>query len=102
MNDKACIFNIQKFSIHDGPGIRTVVFFKGCPLRCYWCSNPESQNGKPEQMWDTQKNAHTTVGEYKSMDEIIAEVMKNPMAVLPCPAVKSSIKQNLRPNFYVN
>lgn len=55
MTDQACIFNIQKFSIHDGPGIRTVVFFKGCPLRCYWCSNPESQNGKPEQMWDTQK-----------------------------------------------
>lgn len=77
MNDKACIFNIQKFSIHDGPGIRTVVFFKGCPLRCYWCSNPESQNGKPEQMWDTQKNTHTTVGEYKSMEEIITEVMKD-------------------------
>jgi pyruvate formate lyase activating enzyme len=37
------LFNIQKFSIHDGPGIRTVVFFKGCPLRCAWCSNPESQ-----------------------------------------------------------
>ena len=40
---EACIFNIQKFSIHDGPGIRTTVFFKGCPLRCKWCSNPESQ-----------------------------------------------------------
>lgn len=77
MTDQACIFNIQKFSIHDGPGIRTVVFFKGCPLRCYWCSNPESQNGKPEQMWDTQKNAPTTVGEYKSVDEIISEVMKD-------------------------
>lgn len=77
MNDKACVFNIQKFSIHDGPGIRTVVFFKGCPLRCFWCSNPESQDSKPEQMWDTQKNAHTNVGEYKSMDEIITEVMKD-------------------------
>lgn len=39
---RACIFNIQKFSIHDGPGIRTTVFFKGCPLRCAWCANPES------------------------------------------------------------
>lgn len=38
------IFNIQKFSINDGPGIRTTVFFKGCPLRCKWCANPESQN----------------------------------------------------------
>ena len=41
---KGIIFNIQKFSIHDGPGIRTTVFLKGCPLRCEWCSNPESQN----------------------------------------------------------
>lgn len=37
------VFNIQKFSLHDGPGIRTVVFLKGCPLRCKWCANPESQ-----------------------------------------------------------
>jgi pyruvate formate lyase activating enzyme len=42
------IFNIQKFSIHDGPGIRTTVFFKGCPLRCWWCHNPESQAFEPE------------------------------------------------------
>jgi len=42
------IFNIQKFSIHDGPGIRTSVFLKGCPLRCPWCSNPESINPYPE------------------------------------------------------
>lgn len=39
----ALIFNIQKFSIHDGPGIRTTLFFKGCPLTCQWCHNPESQ-----------------------------------------------------------
>ncbi len=42
---QALIFNIQKFCIHDGPGIRTTVFFKGCPLHCGWCSNPESQSG---------------------------------------------------------
>jgi pyruvate formate lyase activating enzyme len=42
------IFNIQRFSIQDGPGIRTTVFLKGCPLRCLWCSNPESQNFFPE------------------------------------------------------
>ena len=40
---KGMIFNIQKFSVNDGPGIRTVVFFKGCPLHCAWCANPESQ-----------------------------------------------------------
>ena len=39
---KAVIFDIQRYSVHDGPGIRTVVFFKGCPLRCQWCQNPES------------------------------------------------------------
>ncbi|WP_368552622.1 glycyl-radical enzyme activating protein [Enterococcus faecalis] len=77
MTNKACIFNIQKFSIHDGPGIRTVVFFKGCPLNCFWCSNPESQYGKPEQMWDTKKKDFTTVGEYKSLSEIVEEVMKD-------------------------
>ena len=37
------LFNIQKFSVHDGPGIRTAVFLKGCPLNCRWCANPESQ-----------------------------------------------------------
>jgi pyruvate formate lyase activating enzyme len=42
------IFNTQRFSIQDGPGIRTTVFLKGCPLRCLWCSNPESQNFFPE------------------------------------------------------
>lgn len=40
---KATIFNIQKFCLHDGPGIRTTIFFKGCPLHCKWCANPESQ-----------------------------------------------------------
>ncbi|QDR79207.1 (2S)-3-sulfopropanediol dehydratase activating enzyme [Sporomusa termitida] len=42
------VFNIQQFSVHDGPGIRTTVFLKGCPLRCRWCSNPESQQRQPE------------------------------------------------------
>ncbi len=43
-----CVFNIQRYSLHDGPGIRTIVFLKGCPLTCDWCSNPESQNFGPE------------------------------------------------------
>jgi pyruvate formate lyase activating enzyme len=45
--NKGLVFNIQRFSIHDGPGIRTTVFMKGCPLRCLWCSNPESQDFFP-------------------------------------------------------
>ena len=50
MKDKltGIIFNTQKFSIHDGSGIRTLIFMKGCPLRCIWCSNPESQRTGPE------------------------------------------------------
>jgi pyruvate formate lyase activating enzyme len=45
---RGVVFNIQRFSIHDGPGIRTTVFLKGCPLRCGWCSNPESLSPSPE------------------------------------------------------
>lgn len=49
------IFHIQKFSVNDGPGIRTVVFFKGCPLSCRWCANPESQLPQVQVLWDAKK-----------------------------------------------
>ena len=49
------IFNIQKFSINDGPGIRTTVFVKGCPLNCLWCHNPESKSSKREIFFDSRK-----------------------------------------------
>lgn len=52
------IFNIQKFSIHDGPGIRTTIFLKGCPLRCKWCANPESQSANVQILWDQKKCVH--------------------------------------------
>ena len=45
------IFDIMRFSTRDGPGIRTTVFFKGCPLACWWCHNPESQSSLPELMY---------------------------------------------------
>ena len=50
MDLTAPIFNIQSYSIHDGPGIRVTVFEKGCPLRCVWCANPESNLAKPQLM----------------------------------------------------
>lgn len=46
------VFNIQKYSVHDGPGIRTIVFTKGCPLSCRWCSNPESQSPRPQMAFN--------------------------------------------------
>lgn len=52
--EKGLVSDIQKFSIHDGPGIRTVVFLKGCPLKCLWCSNPETQKKEPEIMFSKE------------------------------------------------
>ncbi|CUU49989.1 MULTISPECIES: glycyl-radical enzyme activating protein [Clostridium] len=52
------VFDIQRFSIHDGPGIRTIVFLKGCPLSCLWCSNPESQKIKPVIMYQSANCIH--------------------------------------------
>jgi len=52
LKQKGIIYNIQRFSIHDGPGIRTIVFLKGCPLRCQWCANPESQLRQPVLMFN--------------------------------------------------
>ena len=113
------VFNIQKFSINDGPGIRTTVFLKGCPLRCIWCHNPESKSTKQQLFYDARKcvgcgrcaeacpngahkftdGTHTidrdlctvcgacagacipealeVVGEEKTVDEVIREVMKD-------------------------
>lgn len=52
------VFNIQRFSLHDGPGIRTIVFLTGCPLSCRWCSNPESQSIKPVLMYNPKECLH--------------------------------------------
>ena len=52
---KGVLENIQHYCIHDGPGIRTVVFLKGCPLRCRWCSNPTTQEHKPELLYHADK-----------------------------------------------
>lgn len=51
-NKTGLIFNIQRFSVNDGPGVRTIVFLKGCPLSCLWCSNPESQHNYKEIMFN--------------------------------------------------
>lgn len=55
MNEVGNVFHIQRFSIHDGPGIRTTVFLKGCPLRCFWCHNPEGRRPYQEIRYDAAK-----------------------------------------------
>ncbi len=70
---KGRIFNIQRFSIHDGPGIRTIVFFKGCVLRCAWCSNPESQNFDIEKL--SENGREKTVGRDVTVEEIMPEIL---------------------------
>lgn len=71
-NMKGIIYDIQRFSIHDGPGIRTIVFFKGCPLRCKWCSNPESQQVLPEKMGQKIVGREVTVNEV--MEQVIRDM----------------------------
>lgn len=70
---KGRIFNIQRFSIHDGPGIRTIVFFKGCFMRCAWCCNPESQSYEIETL--LEKGKPKTVGRDVTVEEILPEIL---------------------------
>jgi pyruvate formate lyase activating enzyme len=80
------VFNIQRFAIHDGPGIRTTVFFKGCPLRCWWCHNPESHKILPENIdgCNARRGFDQTfslgkdeVGKEFSVDELRNEIIKD-------------------------
>ena len=67
MNDKGTVLRIEKTSIHDGDGLRTVVFLKGCPLRCMWCSTPESQRAVIEHGY----------GSVMTVAEVIKEISKD-------------------------
>lgn len=69
------IFDIQKFSVHDGPGIRTIVFLKGCFLRCRWCCNPESQEFAIQKMMRAGKEE--TVGRDVTVGEVMEQVLKD-------------------------
>lgn len=69
------IFDIQKFSTHDGPGVRTIVFLKGCVLRCRWCCNPESQSFQIETM--LQNGVRKVIGRDVTVGEVMDEVLKD-------------------------
>ena len=75
LDTKGRIYNIQKFSIHDGPGIRTIVFFKGCILRCKWCCNPESQEYDIETLVRGEKTE--VCGKDVTVGEVMQTVLKD-------------------------
>lgn len=72
---KGRIFDIQRYSVHDGPGIRTVVFLKGCFLRCKWCCNPESQSYDVQTMKVAAKDR--IIGKDITVEEVLDEVLKD-------------------------
>ena len=74
-NQTGRIFDIQRYSLHDGPGIRTIIFLKGCYLRCKWCCNPESQEYGIQTM--TLANKTKTVGRDVSVEELMDEIVKD-------------------------
>ena len=81
MNETGIIFDIKKYAIHDGPGIRTTVFFKGCTMECQWCHNPESKNFGIEEfvVKDRVKKStkHEIVGYEMTIDEVMEKIEKD-------------------------
>ncbi|MEE4113423.1 MAG: glycyl-radical enzyme activating protein [Desulfobacteraceae bacterium] len=76
---RGTLFKIKKYALHDGPGIRTTVFFKGCPLSCRWCHNPEGIDPRPQTMLRRTSSGeiHETVGTVVGVDDLIKEIEKD-------------------------
>lgn len=83
---KGVIFDIKKFAVHDGPGIRTTIFFKGCPMDCWWCHNPESHSTEPETITreiftgSSSKACYERkelIGKEITLEEAMVEIMKD-------------------------
>jgi len=79
----ALIYDIKRFTVHDGPGIRTTVFFKGCPLNCLWCHNPESRNPEAEKflkenrVGEKQFVTEEIIGKEFTVEQLVAEIEKD-------------------------
>ena len=104
---RGVIFDIQHYSIHDGPGIRTTVFLKGCPLHCLWCSNPESQSTRPEIMFDASRCTlcgkclgicpHKASVKQETKIQISRELCQGcATCVTPCPSEARQITGSIR------
>ncbi len=85
MPTSGIIFDLKKYAVHDGPGIRTTVFFKGCPLKCWWCHNPESQQPQPEPRGNFNQKSNlkllrqhnNRIGKEVSVEEVMTELIKD-------------------------
>ncbi len=83
MNDRGLIFDIRRYAVHDGPGIRTTVFFKGCPLHCLWCHNPEGiapdiQKIERQRKLNGNRYVHREeVGRWLTAGEVMEEILKD-------------------------
>jgi pyruvate formate lyase activating enzyme len=86
IENKGVVFDIVKYAVHDGPGIRTTVFLKGCPLKCLWCQNPESQRAEPERVGDVHGRKYSGIfftkdknfiGHEFTVQQVISEVKKD-------------------------
>lgn len=95
------VFDIRRYSIHDGPGIRTAIFLKGCPLHCKWCHNPEGISKKPEIIFREQRckfcetcvencssNAIVTLDKGKVIDPIKCNLCGDCVSVCPSEALE--------------
>jgi pyruvate formate lyase activating enzyme len=91
---KALIFNVQKYNTFDGPGVRTMVFFKGCPLRCKWCANPEGLNSKYQVMYreNVCNNCGICVGACSENIHVISDGEHQVIRAIDCTGCRACEK----------